>query len=130
MQASRGAQHIVARYTQAQPEQLPLLPTIIRTIGHSVAILRTHPVTSQVMGLPHENERHTSLALVRSRTPPLADIPNWRAMSAFGGKADMTLRSTPRQAREKHRSNHRRGDVRFWPKADISSCAAHVRYWV
>src|SRR4029453_13770260 len=66
MQASRGAQHIVARYMQAQPEQLPLLPTIIRTIGHSVAILRTHPVTSQVLGLSHENERNTSLALARA----------------------------------------------------------------
>ena len=50
MLASRGAQHIVAQYMQAQPEQLPLLPTIIRTTGHSAATLRTHPVISQMPG--------------------------------------------------------------------------------
>jgi hypothetical protein len=36
------------------------------------------------------------------------------SVSAFGGKADIAI------------DGH---NVRFWPKADMAACTAHVRFW-
>jgi hypothetical protein len=40
---------------------------------------------------------------------------------------EFSLRATRKAALNGHRLVH--AYVRFWPKADIGSCIAHVRFW-
>ena len=46
-----------------------------------------------------------------------------------GGVAAWPHRATATARRRRRGDRLVTGDVRYWPKADIASCTAHVRFW-